>query len=307
MTRPSPHKPLGRRSLRRLASEVGLGVAALLILLELWAWAASDSISLLSALVDAMVDFLAAAFTFLGVRYAERPPDLSHRFGHGKGESIAALLQAALLAGAALVLIFEAVQRLVSPHPVAALGLGMLVMLAASALALGLYLFQTHVVRRTRSEAVEADRIHRRSDIMLFMAVLAALFLTDLTGWSDFDPLFALPIAGFMGWSSLGIARRAAATLLDRELSDAERHRIERIVRAHVSGPALHDLRSRSGGDRLFIEFHLELPAEMSLGAAHRITDEIEWDLASAFPKAEIIIHQEPAGIRDARRDHRLH
>jgi ferrous-iron efflux pump FieF len=294
------------RSLRRLAGDLGLMVAALLILLELWAWAASDSISLLSALVDAMVDFAAAVFTFLGVRYAERPPDRAHRFGHGKGEAIAALMQAALLAGAALVLIFEAGQRLVAPHPVAALGLGMLLMLVSAALAIALYGFQSYVVRRTRSEAVAADRIHRRSDLLLFGAVLAALFLTDRTGWSGWDPLFALPIAGFMGWSSLTIARHAAATLLDRELSDADRQRIDAIVRAHASTPGLHDLRTRSGGDRLFIEFHLELPEEMSLGAAHRVTDEIERDLAKHFPHAEILIHQEPAGIRDARRDHVL-
>ncbi len=292
--------------LRHWASYASIVVAILLVIAKASAWLLTDSLSLLASLVDAVVDVTAALVTVLGVHYAARPADAMHRFGHGKAEALAALIQALLLAGAASVLIFEGLHRLIVPGVVAQLNLGLSVIVGSTLLTIFLVSLETYVMEQTQSQAITADRSHHLSDIVANLAVLLALGLTKLTGWSRFDPLFAIAIAILFGWSAYAIARRAADTLLDRELPSAERHRITQIVLAHSEVRGMHDLRTRSSSLQRFIEFHLELDGSLSVENAHAIADRVECALKSALPSSEVIIHVEPAGINDDRLDHRI-
>lgn len=292
--------------LRRWSSYVSFTVAVVLVTAKASAWFVTDSLSLLASLVDAVVDVTAAFVTVVGVHYAGRPADAMHRFGHGKAESLAALIQALLLAGAAGVLIIDGVQRLVTPQVVARLNLGLGVIAGSTLLTALLVLFESYVTKRTRSHAIAADRTHHLSDVAANLAVLLALALTAATGWQRFDPLFAIVIAIFFGWIAYRIARSAAHTLLDHELSDDDRRRIMQLVGAHPDARGMHDLRTRSSGVAQFIEFHLELDGDLSVHAAHTIADSIECVLKGALPAAEVIVHVEPAGIRDDRLDDRI-
>jgi len=240
------------------------------------------------------------------VHYAARPADAGHRFGHGKAESLAALIQALLLAGAVAVLGFDAIHRLIVPYAVSQVTLGLKVVAGATVLTGLLVLFETYVTRRAASAAIAADRSHHLADIAANFAVLLALGLTKLTGWPRLDPLFALAIAALFGWNAITIAHSAADTLLDRELPNAERHKIRRIVMAHRDARGMHDLRTRSSGLAQFIEFHLELDPFLSVRAAHAIADEIEGTLRACLPLSEVLIHMEPAGINDQRLDDRI-
>jgi ferrous-iron efflux pump FieF len=292
--------------LRRWASYASIIVAITLVIAKACAWLATDSLSLLASLVDAVVDVTASLVTVLGVHYAVRPADALHRFGHGKAESMAALFQALLLAGSALVLIVDGVYRLIAPHALVQLKFGLGVIAGSTLLTALLVLFEGYVTRRTGSHAIAADRSHHLSDVVANLAVLLALALIRLTGWPRFDPLFAMAIAAFYGWSAYEIARTAMDTLLDHELSGEERQQISQLIMAHPMARGMHDMRTRSSGLVRFIEFHLELDGNLTVQHAHAVADEIECTLKTALPSSEVIVHVEPAGIDDERLDDRI-
>lgn len=293
-------------ALKGLAATASLVVAIALTLAKLVAAVASGSAAILSSLVDSMADIAASAVTWLAVRIAQQPPDRRHRFGHGKAESLSALGLAALVTGSAIFVLVEAARRLLDPRPLQATGLAVAVMIVSILATAGLVAFQREVIRRTRSEAIAADRLHYASDFLSNVAVLVSLLLVERLGLFWLDPLVAVLVAGWLVKASWTIGRRSIDTLMDHELPTVDRARIEAIVRAHPEVVGFHDLRTREAGGVRFIEFHIELDGDMTVREAHHVTDALEHELRAAFPEAEIIIHQEPAGLEDARLDHRI-
>jgi ferrous-iron efflux pump FieF len=295
-------------ALRRLASTASLVVAFVLIAIKFWAWIATGSVALLTSAIDALVDAGASLATYVGVRYAQQPPDAEHRWGHGKGEALAALMQALFLAGAGLVLVVESVQRLIRPEPLEAIAFGLWLIGGSTAAAAGLVLLQSWVLHKTGSTAIAANRAHYTSDIVVNLAVLAALAVTTITGWQRADPLFALAISGYIFWNARSIAAKALRQLLDLELDPEDRERIRRTVLESPGVHALHDLRTRDAGDRVFVEFHLEVDGGLPVYRGHAIGDNAEAAVRELFPDgAEVTVHIEPAGIRDKRLDDRVH
>ena len=293
--------------LRRMASAIALVAAMILIVAKLWGWLATDSVALLTSAADAVVDMLAALATFFGVRFAQQPADLEHRFGHGKGESLAAFTQAVLLGSTAIVLAGQSCWRLIFPQPLTDLTLGLWIAVAGLMISSALAAMQGWVVRRTHSTAIAADRVHYLSDALLNAAVLVALALTRLTGWERADPAFALLIAVYMILSARQVAVAASHQLLDHELSAQERERIKAVALACTGARGIHDLRTRDAGDRVFVEFHLEVDGDVSVHDGHQIVDTAERAIAALFPKeTEVIGHLEPAGILDERLDDRV-
>jgi ferrous-iron efflux pump FieF len=282
--------------LMRLATFASVTVASVLIMAKLVAWFMTGSVSLLSSLIDSLMDVAASLVNLIAVHHALTPPDLEHRFGHGKAEPLAGLGQAAFIAGSAVFLFIEATDRLLAPAPIEAGSVGIVVMAASIALSIALVLFQGYVVRRTRSTAIGADALHYRTDILVNGAVIVAILLSDHLGWTWADPVFALAIAFYIVHGAWRIARRSLDLLMDREFDDADRARIRSIVMAHSESRSMHDLRTRSSGVQPFIQFHLELDAHLSLLRAHEISDQIEDSVKQAFPGAEVIIHQDPLG-----------
>ena len=259
---------------------------------------------LLASAIDALVDTGASVVTLLGVRYAEQPPDRDHRFGHGKGEAVAAFTQASFLAGAAVVLTFQSIQRLVSPVSLDALEIGVWLIGASLLAALGLVAMQTWAVQRTGSTAIAADRAHYLADIALNAAVLLALGLTHWTGWTRADPAFALVISAYMLRNAYAIAREALEQLLDQELPAQDRRRIKDAVRACVGVRDIHDLRTRFSGDRTFVEYHLEVDPGLTVEIGHAIGDATETAVQNLLPgTVEATAHIEPHGIEDERLD----
>jgi ferrous-iron efflux pump FieF len=294
-------------SLRRMASWIALLAAIVLIVAKLWGWLATDSVALLTSAADAVVDALAALATFFGVRFAQRPADLEHRFGHGKGEALAAFTQAILLGSTAIVLAAQSCWRLIFPQPLTDIRLGLWIAGAGLLISSALAAMQSWVVRRTGSTAIAADRSHYLSDALLNAAVLAALALTHLSGWERTDPAFALLIAAYMIVSARQVANTASHQLLDHELSPQERERIKAVALACTGARGIHDLRTRDAGDRVFVEFHLEVDGDVSVQQGHQIVDTAERAVAALFPKeTEVIGHLEPAGILDERLDDRV-
>lgn len=294
------HGPAADR-LRRLATYASVAVAALLIAVKFAAWLDTGSVALLSSLVDSLLDAAASIVNLVAVRHAMSPADREHRFGHGKAEPLAVLGQSAFITGSAMLLLAEAVRRLISPAPIDNTAAGIAVMIFSIAVTIGLVLFQRHVVRRTGSIAISADELHYRSDVVLNVSVIAALVLSRALELPLIDPLFGAAIGLWIVWSAVRLARLSLFQLMDHELPDNEREQIRAIAQSHPDVTAAHDLRTRVAGPTAFIQLHIEMNGAMSLLRAHQISDEVEAKLSSAYPNAEIIIHQDPEGIEEPR------
>jgi ferrous-iron efflux pump FieF len=283
--------------LKRMATNAAVAVAGTLIVVKFWAWLATDSVAMLATLVDSALDLIASTLNLLAVRHALTPADREHRFGHGKAEALAGLGQAAFIAGSAAFLLFEAIEGLVHPKLVEQSVAGIIVIVVSLALTGGLVLFQRHVIARTRSLAINADQLHYTTDLATNLGVIVALVVAGMWGWTIADPLIGLVIGGVIAFGAYKILLGAYDELMDREFDDADRQRIKDIVNRHREVVSLHDLRTRRAGHRSFIQLHLELPSRMTLAEAHRVSDEVEDAIKAAFPDAEVLTHQDPAGV----------
>ncbi len=283
--------------LMHLATYASVSVAVFLIIIKLGAWFATDSVSVLSSLVDSVLDSIASLVNLIAVRHALTPADQEHRFGHGKAESIAGLAQAAFIAGSAAFLIFESVRRFVTPQEISHGTVGIGVMVVSIVLTFLLVRFQVRVVRRTGSTAISADSLHYRGDLLVNVAIIVSLLLTTRFAMTWIDPAVAIVIALYILYNAWVVARDALDALMDREFPDADRQRILEIAAAHPLVKGAHDLRTRRSGLQPFIQLHLELDGTMTLNDAHIISDQVEADIISAVPGAEVIIHQDPEGL----------
>jgi ferrous-iron efflux pump FieF len=289
--------------LRSRATYASVAVSALLVVIKFAAWIVTGSVAMLSSLVDSLLDIVASVVNLFAVRHALEPADREHRFGHGKAEPLAALGQSAFLAGGAILLLMEAASRVIHPAKVAFANLGIAVMVASLAVDGALVLYQRYVIARTKSLAIGADELHFRSDIFVNGGVIAALVVDQLIDAPALDALFGGAIGLWIVYSSTRLLRLSLTELMDHELPDEDRARIRAIAEAAPEVTAVHDLKTRMAGPTAFIQFHLEMDGAMRLTRAHQIADEVEAQLREAFPQADIIIHQDPAGLEEAHQD----
>jgi ferrous-iron efflux pump FieF len=289
-------------ALMRRATYASITVACIMILVKLVAWLLTGSVSLLSSLLDSLLDAASSLVNLVAVHQALVPADREHRFGHGKAEPLASLGQSAFIAGSAVLLLIQALQHLLTPQPVSNTGLGIGVMIFAIAVTFALVGYQQRVVRRTGSLVVSADEFHYRTDLVLNGSVILSLLGTWLFGWVYLDPLFGAAIGFWIIYGAWGVAKKAMVQLMDRELPDSDRARIRAIALAHPQVKSVHDLRTRASGPNAFIQIHVEMDGSLTLSEAHHISDAVEAEILAAFPQAEVMIHQDPEGIEEPRR-----
>jgi ferrous-iron efflux pump FieF len=282
--------------LLRTATLVAVAVACSLVLGKFLAWWVTDAVSLLATLIDSVLDVLASSLNLLAVRHALSPADREHRFGHGKAEALAGLGQSAFVAGSAGFLLLESARRLVDPAPLGSIGPGVAITLLSIVATLGLVSYQRYVLSRVDSVAIRADSLHYRTDLMVNLGVLLALWLAKI-GWPGFDPLLAMAIASYILYSAFGILRQSLDQLMDKELPQEQRAEVERIALGHRQVHGVHDMRSRRSGIAMFWQLHLELDDDLSLFEAHAIADEVEAAIVAAYPEAEVLIHIDPVSV----------
>jgi ferrous-iron efflux pump FieF len=285
--------------LLRIATYASVLTASVLIGGKLVAWLMTSSVSVLASLVDSLMDVAASLINLFAVRYSLMPADKEHRFGHGKAESLAGLAQATFIAGSAAFLILHAIDRLMYPHPLEDIAVGIGVMIFAVISTLVLLLVQRHVIKKTGSTAIRADSLHYVTDLFTNLSIIAALALAYF-GWSGLDPIFAIGIALYILYSAWEIGHEAFQLLLDRELPDDIRNQIKQIAISHAGVRGIHDMRTRKSGQTEFIQLHLELDDHLPLVQSHKIADEVEMAIQQAFPMADIIIHQDPVSANQS-------
>lgn len=280
----------------RLVKNAALAATALassLLVIKVFAWWHTGSVSLLASLVDSLVDIAASLTNLLVVRYSLQPADENHTFGHGKAESLAALAQSMFVSGSALFLFLTGFQHLLSPQELRDPGVGIGVTVLALFSTMILVTFQRWVVRKTHSQAIRADMLHYQSDVLMNGAILIALGLSWY-GIPHADALFALGIGVYILYSALRMAYEAVQSLLDRALPGEEQQAIIDIVTSWPGVEGAHQLRTRQSGPTRFIQLHLEMADHLPLVEAHAVADRLEQALLQRFPGADIIIHQDP-------------
>ncbi|MCM2461341.1 cation diffusion facilitator family transporter [Pseudomonas sp. CG7] len=282
--------------LLRLATRASVAVALVLIVAKALAWWLSGSVSMLAGLTDSTLDGVTSLLNLLAVHYALRPADDDHRYGHGKAESLAGMAQALFIGGSAVLIALQAFERLKEPVPVDAPWLSVGVIVFSLVLTLALLALQHRVIRATGSNAVRADSLHYRSDLLLNGSILVALVLAGL-GWYQLDAWFGLGIAVYILWSAIQIARESFAVLMDEELPPDVSQRMLELACAVPGVLGAHDLRTRVSGNHWFVQLHLELPGELTLSVAHGISDQAADAIHRAYPKAEVLVHADPSEV----------
>lgn len=285
--------------LTRRAALASVAMALSLLGLKLWATVETGSVAMLGSLADTGLDLIASLVTLLGVGLAAQPADADHRFGHGKAEAIAALVQTLLIGLSALLIAGRAGMGLAAPATPAAPELGIGVSLVAIAATLALVAYQRRIARATGSIAIHTDQLHYQSDLLLNLAVIAALALDSLAGVSGADPLFGLVIALYLMVGATRSARTALDMLMDREWPTEKRERLDGLLASSPYASGVHALRTRSSGAQDFIQFHVWVDPQMTVLDSHRIVDELEDAVEAGFPHADIIVHVDPEGNVD--------
>jgi cation diffusion facilitator family transporter len=288
--------PSQSAALTRRVTLLSVGTAAILVAIKIAAWWASGSVALLASLADSGLDLLASLGTFFAVRYAVAPPDPEHRFGHGKAEAFASLMQAGLVFASAALIAREAIGDLFTPHPLKDTGWALAVMAASTVLTGLLITAQSRVLKQTASVAVSGDRAHYAADLASNIIALLGIGLAAWLGLGSFDAVAALIVAALLLWGAVSVFREASAQLMDRELSDEARAQIVKLMTQDARLTDVHQLRTRASGPFVHIQMHVDLDPELTLETAHQVIVAAEKRVLEAFPSADIIIHADPRG-----------
>jgi ferrous-iron efflux pump FieF len=288
-----------RSVLTSSAALASTAMAVFLIGLKIWAAVRTGSMAMLGSLADSSLDLVASLVVLLGVRVAAQPADHEHRFGHGKAEALASLVQVIVITISALFIGFQSIQRLIRGAETADAELGIGVSLVAIVLTLALIAYQRHVVRKTASVAIATDRLHYASDLMLNASVIAALALDQYLGLVGADAIFGLLIALWLARGAWQSSSNAINQLMDREWPEEDRQRFLAEASKYPELAGLHDLRTRTSGTHHFVQFHVWVPADWTVKDAHDRLDAIEEQLERQFPNTEILIHLDPEGNTD--------
>ncbi len=283
-------------ALTRYATTLSVGVAAILIVIKAVAWVQSGSVSMMASLADSSLDLVASLVTFFAVRYAAAPPDAEHRFGHGKAEAFASLIQGGLVFASAALIGQEALNRIAHPHPIQQEVWAMVVMVASIGLTMALIAAQSRVLRQTGSVAVSGDRAHYAADLASNAISLLGIAAVALFHQPVLDAIAGLIVAAWLVWGAVGVFSQASVQLMDQELPDEQRASIIHLMTQDARIRGVHQLRTRASGPFIHMQMHADLDPSLSLVEAHNVMVAAENRVLEAFPAADILIHPDPSG-----------
>lgn len=290
MTDAAPRPP----GLQRYAW-ISIAAAVATILLKGAAWWMTGSVGLLSDALESFVN-LAGAMMALGMlALAETPADDDHPHGHGKAEYFSSAFEGFLIVVAAASIGYAAVDRLLHPRPLEAVGAGLVVSVVASAVNFGVARVLLRAGREHRSITLEADAHHLMTDVWTSAGVIIGVGLVALTGWSWLDAAIALAVAVNIVWTGWQLMRRSASGLMDVAIPGDQIAAIETTLAAYAAhGIAFHALRTRQAGQQSFVSVHLLVPGDWTVQTAHDWAERIEKDLRTVVPRCHVTTHLEP-------------
>ena len=292
--------------LKKIAAVSSISVAVFLCVLKVLAVVYTGSLAVLSSMVDSLSDILASLITFFAVRISVKPASINYRYGYGKVEALSALFQSLFVAASGLYILYDAILRFWHPIELKQTNFGLAVMFFSLLATIALVCFQQFVAKKTNSKAIAADSLHYKVDILTNLSIIASLGFIRFFGITQVDTIIAFLIALYLIHNAYELGKEAVGLLLDKELDDDVRDDVLKIVAKHKIKPQAHDLRTRDLGGAYMFEFHLELDGKLDLYTAHKYTDEVETLIRKKYPNAQIIIHQDPLGLKEERLDNKL-
>lgn len=288
---------------KKYAVGASIFLSSLLFVLKLFASLATGSLAILSSLVDSLSDIIASLVSFIAVKISLKPASCSYRYGYFKAEALSALIQAAFIAGSGLFVVYNAVDRFLHPSPLAQTTIGLIIMLFSLCATVALILFQRFVAKHTNSIAIKADSGHYVVDILTNIAIIFSLITVNLFKIEWFDTLTAFLIAVYLIYYAYQIAIEALSSLMDKELDESVRQTVAEIIKNTNGIRGFHDLRTRDLGGIYYFEIHLEMDGNIPLLRAHDLGDSVEHQIKKIYPNAQVLIHQDPFGLKEERLD----
>jgi cation diffusion facilitator family transporter len=283
---------------QRLFRLLWLSVAAAVatISLKTLAYLLTGSVGLLSDAAESVVNLVAAIVAMAALRWAAKPADEEHAYGHQKAEYFSAGVEGALIFVAAISIAVTAIDRLLHPQAISDVGVGLAVSVGASAINLVVGYLLLRTGRRERSIVLEADGKHLMTDVWTSVGVVAGVAAVAITGWEPLDAIVALAVAVNIVLTGSGLVRRSVGGLMDRRLGEAERQQIEEVLDSfRDEGVQFHALRTRQAGSRAFVSVHVLVPGTWTVQRGHDLVESVEEALRERLPYATVFTHLEPA------------
>ncbi len=281
----------------KIAAIVSIAVAIVVMGLKYLAYWVTGSVALYSDALESIVNLVTAVAALYAIQISSRPADRNHQFGHHKAEYFSAVLEGVLIVVAALAILHEAYGAYLNPRSLGGMTEGLAINALAMVLNGAWAMFLVRWGRSHRSPALVADGRHLFTDVFTSAGVLVGLALATVTGWQTLDPLLASLVALNILWSGWKLVTESMSGLMDEAVTSDVSRLIRKIISDNASGAIeAHDVKTRQAGQATFIEFHLVVPGDMTVAAAHEICDRIEAALEAAVKGAQILIHVEPEG-----------
>lgn len=292
-----------QNKLKKIAVTASIILACILCIIKTFASVYTGSLAILSSLIDSLSDVFASSVSYIAVKFSTKPANCSHRYGYGRAESLSALVQSAFVAGSGLFVLYDGFNRIFNPLEIHQTTFGLIIMLISLIATVVLISFQKYVSKLTGSVAISADSAHYVVDVLTNISIILSLVVVKFLKFNWFDIFTAALIAIYLIYNAYKIAAEAIGALTDKELSDEIRNDVIEIINSCEGIKGFHDFRSRDLGGIYLFEIHLELDGNLPLFKAHELTENVENKIQSKFYNAQIIIHQDPFGINEARLD----
>jgi len=291
---------------KKAAVTASILTATFLFIMKTVAALMTGSIAVLSSLVDSLADIVSSMVSYIAVKFSLKPPSCAYRYGYFKAEALSALVQAAFIAGSGLFVVYNGVDRILNPMPLKQTGIGVVVMVLSLIFSLALILFQNFVTKHTDSMAVKADSAHYVVDILTNSATIISLLIVGRFHIEWLDVVTAFGIAAYLLYYAFSITSEAVSYLMDKELPEEVKQNVAQIIQKSEQIKGFHDLRTRDLGGVYYFEIHLEMDGSLPLTKAHEIGDAVENKIKEHYPNAQVLIHQDPYGLKEKRLDDML-
>ena len=268
---------------------VPLIISAILLVIKIYGFAVTGSLSILSSLLDSAMDLFMSSLNMVAIIYAAKPADDDHRFGHNSIEDIAGLIQASLIGASALFILYHAFDGFLNPKQISNNITGIWIMVTSLVATSVIVIYQKIIIRKTKSIVVEADVLHYLTDFLINGAIIISLILATNPSFQILDPILGALIAFYVINAALKIGKRSFDNLMDRELEETEKEKIKAVIDKNKDVKGYHELRTRRSGSRIFIQVHAELDKKLNLEKAHDIAEKLEEDIGKIWQEAEIM------------------
>lgn len=288
-------KENNKNQLNQRAIILPILISALLIIFKSFGFYQTNSVSILASLLDSAMDVVISLINIIAVIYATKPADDDHRFGHNSIEDIVGLIQATFIATSALFIVYKAVSSFSGSKHIDNNIDGILVMLVSTACLFFVIIYQKIIIKKTNSTILKSDSLHYTSDILTNVTIIISLILTTNPKLRIIDPILALIIANYIIFSAYKIGIGCFNNLMDKELEQDQKTKIEETINSHPGVMGYHKLKTRRSGNRIFVQAHIDIDKNLTFDQAHQITDNLERTLAKLHEESEIIIHSDPA------------